>query len=85
MRLGRALCGDLEQAERREWWIANGLGGYAGGTLAGILTRRYHGLLARPRHPASRPPPGLRQSRCHPGLRHAIRSPCSPTAGREAP
>ena len=48
MRLGRALCGDLEQAERREWWIANGLGGYAGGTLAGTLTRRYHGLLIAP-------------------------------------
>ena len=27
--LGRAVCGDLEQAERREWWLSNGLGGYA--------------------------------------------------------
>jgi glycogen debranching enzyme len=25
--------------------VANGLGGYASGTLAGINTRRYHGLL----------------------------------------
>ncbi|MET0745247.1 MAG: amylo-alpha-1,6-glucosidase, partial [Microvirga sp.] len=48
LRLGRAICGDLEQAERREWWIANGLGGYAGGTLAGTLTRRYHGLMIAP-------------------------------------
>ncbi|MBS1248447.1 MAG: Amylo-alpha6-glucosidase, partial [Proteobacteria bacterium] len=32
---GRALCGDLAQAERREWWLANGLGGYAAGTVAG--------------------------------------------------
>lgn len=29
----------------REWLVANGLGGYASGTLAGIPTRRYHGLL----------------------------------------
>lgn len=46
--LGRAICGELEQAERREWWLANGLGGYAGGTVAGSLTRRYHGLLIAP-------------------------------------
>jgi predicted glycogen debranching enzyme len=48
MRFTRAICGDLSQAERREWWIANGLGGYAGGTIAGSLTRRYHGLLIAP-------------------------------------
>jgi predicted glycogen debranching enzyme len=29
----------------REWLISNGLGGYASGTLAGVPTRRYHGLL----------------------------------------
>ncbi|MFL6195324.1 MAG: amylo-alpha-1,6-glucosidase [Thermoanaerobaculia bacterium] len=29
----------------REWLVSNGLGGYASGTLAGIPTRRYHGLL----------------------------------------
>jgi predicted glycogen debranching enzyme len=48
IRFSRAICGDLGQAERREWWIANGLGGYAGGTIAGSLTRRYHGLLVAP-------------------------------------
>src|SRR5436309_11992115 len=48
IRFPRAICGDLVQAERREWWIANGLGGYAGGTIAGSLTRRYHGLLIAP-------------------------------------
>jgi predicted glycogen debranching enzyme len=42
---GRAICGDLEQAERREWLVTNGLGGFASGTIAGTLTRRYHGLL----------------------------------------
>src|SRR5438046_4222655 len=29
----------------REWLVANGLGGYASGTLAGVVSRRYHGLL----------------------------------------
>jgi 4-alpha-glucanotransferase len=48
IRFTRAICGDLAQAERREWWIANGLGGYASGTIAGSLTRRYHGLLIAP-------------------------------------
>jgi len=48
IRFPRAICGDLVQAERREWWLANGLGGYAGGTIAGSLTRRYHGLLIAP-------------------------------------
>jgi predicted glycogen debranching enzyme len=30
---------------RREWLVTNGLGGYASGTVAGVVTRRYHGLL----------------------------------------
>jgi predicted glycogen debranching enzyme len=29
----------------REWIVTNGLGGYASGSLAGAVTRRYHGLL----------------------------------------
>ena len=29
----------------REWLVTNGLGGYASGTIAGVITRRYHGLL----------------------------------------
>jgi len=29
----------------REWLVTNGLGGYASGTLCGVGTRRYHGLL----------------------------------------
>ncbi|MEZ5583453.1 MAG: glycogen debranching enzyme N-terminal domain-containing protein [Candidatus Competibacteraceae bacterium] len=51
IRFGRAVCGDLIQAERREWWLANGLGAYAAGTVAGTLTRRYHGLLIAPVYP----------------------------------
>jgi predicted glycogen debranching enzyme len=29
----------------REWLVTNGLGGYASGTISGVATRRYHGLL----------------------------------------
>jgi predicted glycogen debranching enzyme len=29
----------------REWLVTNGLGGYASGTVLGVATRRYHGLL----------------------------------------
>jgi len=42
---GREICGDLDAGLRREWLVTNGLGGYASGTVAGINTRRYHGLL----------------------------------------
>ncbi len=30
---------------RREWLVTNGLGGYASGTISGVVTWRYHGLL----------------------------------------
>jgi predicted glycogen debranching enzyme len=46
MRLGPQACGTLEEAARREWLVADGVGGYAMGTVAGLRTRRYHGLLA---------------------------------------
>jgi predicted glycogen debranching enzyme len=36
---------DAEALITREWLVANGLGGYASGTVAGVMTRRYHGLL----------------------------------------
>jgi glycogen debranching enzyme len=51
---GRDLCSRLPEAERREWLVTNGIGGYAMGTVAGLLTRRYHGLLVA----ALKPPLG---------------------------
>ena len=45
IRFGREICGDLRTSEAREWLVTNGIGGYASGTVAGLLTRRYHGLL----------------------------------------
>ncbi|MEO6991188.1 MAG: amylo-alpha-1,6-glucosidase [Candidatus Baltobacteraceae bacterium] len=49
--LARDVCGDLVSAQRREWLVTNGLGGYACGTVAGLPTRRYHGLLIAATHP----------------------------------
>lgn len=51
VRRGRALCGELEPALGREWLVTNGLGGYASGTVAGVNTRRYHGLLVAALNP----------------------------------
>jgi hypothetical protein len=51
IQFGRSVCGTLAEAERREWWITNGRGGCAAGTIAGTLTRRYHGLLVAPVDP----------------------------------
>ncbi len=45
LHLGRDLCGHLATAEQREWLVTNGIGGYGCGTVAGLLTRHYHGLL----------------------------------------
>ena len=42
---GPQTCGSLDEAAAREWLVADGLGGYAMGTVAGLRTRRYHGLL----------------------------------------
>src|SRR5438105_15305853 len=39
------IRGNLETALAREWLETNGLGGFASSTLAGLNTRRYHGLL----------------------------------------
>lgn len=45
IKFGREICGDFDAAASREWIVTNGIGGYASGTVAGLLTRRYHGLL----------------------------------------
>ncbi|MEG3896398.1 MULTISPECIES: amylo-alpha-1,6-glucosidase [unclassified Microcoleus] len=51
---GREICCNLDSAESREWLVTNGIGGYASGTIANLLTRRYHGLLVA----ALKPPLG---------------------------
>lgn len=59
---GREVCSRLAVAESREWLVTNGIGGFAMGTVAGLLTRRYHGLLIA----ALKPPVGrtLLVARC---------------------
>lgn len=42
---GRGTCDDQHAATRREWLVTNGIGGFASGSVSGILTRRYHGWL----------------------------------------
>jgi predicted glycogen debranching enzyme len=54
MRFGRQICGNLDASAAREWLVADGLGGFAMGTVGGLRTRRYHGLLVV----ATEPPGG---------------------------
>ncbi len=51
---GPETCRDLPLASSREWIETNGLGGFAMGTVSGLPTRRYHGLLVA----SLRPPVG---------------------------
>lgn len=51
---GPQTCSTMEEAARREWLVTDGLGGFAMGTIAGLRTRRYHGLLTI----ATKPPIG---------------------------
>lgn len=44
----------FETASKLEWLETNGLGGYASGTVSGIRTRRYHGLLIASLQPPTR-------------------------------
>ena len=54
IRLDQATCANFDAATRREWLETNGLGGFAAATVAGVNTRRYHGLLVA----ATQPPVG---------------------------
>ena len=41
VQFGREICGSLSEASEREWLVTNGIGGFASGTVSGLLTRRY--------------------------------------------
>src|SRR5712691_3296771 len=51
----RSVCCDLNETISREWLITNGLGAYAAGTVAGVLTRMQHGILVAPLQDAATP------------------------------
>jgi len=53
-RFDETVCRNLDLASRREWLETNGIGGFAFSTIAGLNTRRYHGLLVA----ATQPPLG---------------------------
>ena len=57
IQFGPELGRDLVAAESREWLVTNGIGGYGSGTVAGGMSRRYHGLLVA----ALQPPVGRTQ------------------------
>src|SRR5262245_11581499 len=54
IRFDQEICRNLDAAIEREWLETNGLGGFASSTIAGLNTRRYHGLLVA----ATEPPAG---------------------------
>ena len=41
----RDVCSDVQAGLDHEWFVSNGLGGYAAGSILGATTRSYHGLL----------------------------------------
>ncbi|MBV9688113.1 MAG: glycogen debranching enzyme N-terminal domain-containing protein, partial [Ktedonobacteraceae bacterium] len=41
--LDRSACCDFSETTSHEWLVANGIGGYAAGTVSGMLTRMEHG------------------------------------------
>jgi predicted glycogen debranching enzyme len=45
IRFSRDMLQEFESVTRREWLVTNGIGGFASSTIAGLNTRRYHGLL----------------------------------------
>jgi predicted glycogen debranching enzyme len=50
--VGSEICKNVQEGLDHEWFVTNGLGGYAAGSIVGGTTRSYHGLLVA----ALRPP-----------------------------
>ncbi len=50
--VGPDICKNVQAGLDHEWFVTNGLGGYAAGSVVGGTTRSYHGLLVA----AIRPP-----------------------------
>lgn len=43
--IGRDITNKAAAAANREWLVTNGIGGYASGTVSGVMTRSYHAYL----------------------------------------
>src|SRR5579885_2392160 len=53
MRIPGGICRDFSRSSKIEWLETNGTGAFAMGTVAGVNTRRYHGLLVASLRPPS--------------------------------
>lgn len=53
IQIDREVTQDYERASGLEWLETNGLGGWAGTTIAGVHSRRHHGLLVAATEPPS--------------------------------
>ncbi|HEX6898486.1 MAG TPA: glycogen debranching enzyme N-terminal domain-containing protein [Thermoanaerobaculia bacterium] len=53
IQIDREITQDFERASGLEWLETNGLGGWAGTTVAGVHSRRHHGLLVAATEPPS--------------------------------
>ena len=83
VRFGRAICGDLKRPSAANGGSPTGSAAMPPGTIAGSLTRRYHGLLIAPVDP----PLGRRLvwAKADAELVDGERDgPCSPTVGAAA-
>jgi glycogen debranching enzyme len=49
--LSQDFCRDFDRSSKLEWLETNGTGAFAMGTVAGVNTRRYHGLFVAALHP----------------------------------
>src|SRR5437773_9096903 len=49
--VGPDICSNVNAGLDHEWFVTNGLGGYAAGSVVGGTTRSYHGLLVAALHP----------------------------------
>jgi hypothetical protein len=69
VQFGREICSSVYEASEREWLVTNGIGGFASGTISGLLTRRYRGVLIA----ALKPPLGrtLLVTKLEDGARYA--------------
>ena len=45
LEIPRDADGDAQTLLDTEWIVTNGLGGYSSASVAGVITRRYHGML----------------------------------------
>lgn len=79
--LDGSVLSDLAAMTAREWLVTNGIGGFASGTVSGVATRRYHGLLVA----ALSPPRGRHVLISHVDERLVVGGRVTPLSSRAFP